>query len=270
MGITVGGPLPVFTYRGRQMTRSHDESSTSRANVVSLWQYQARQDLSPLAELRGYWNDLCCGRLVPMRSEIDPREISGALEYGFILERLQPGAVRFRLAGMHLSDLMGMEVCGMPLRSFISPSSRARFSALLERVFTKPEIHEYVMVSENSAGSMLKARMVILPLRSENGLIDRAIGCLTTEGTVGLAPRRFRILETRVKNLSTGDETRELTSCPTRAHPKMPENQDEVAGFAEAQTPFKIEPTEHRADFQTSAPARGHLRLVVSDTHSQN
>lgn len=250
------------------MTQKRDDRTRSGAEIVSLWQHRAAKKDSPLAELRDYWNELRCGRLVPHRSEIDPREISGALEYGFILERLQPGAVRFRLAGMHLCDLMGMEVRGMPLRSFISPSSRARFSALLERVFSKPEVHEYIMVSEDSAGTMLKARMVILPLRSESGIVDRAIGCLTTEGTVGLSPRRFRILETRVKNLTTGDETHEVSPDP--AHPRQTTALTDlpapkVAGFAENQSPFDGPINQPKELASETLRERAHLRLVVSD-----
>lgn len=243
------------------MTQSQNDKTTGGAEVISLWQHQARKDTSAISDLRAYWDELRCGRMTPLRSEIDPREISGTLEYGFILERLQPGAIRFRLAGMHLSDLMGMEVRGMPLRSFISPTSRARFSAMLERVFTQPEIHEYIMVSEGSAGKMLKARMIVLPLRSESGKVDRAIGCMTTEGVVGLAPRRFQVTETRVKNLTTGGETREVDK-PMQP-PVHQEDREPTTGFAENQTPFQAAPTA-----PPNSTERPHLRLVVSDTQS--
>ncbi|EPX79053.1 PAS domain-containing protein [Litoreibacter arenae] len=234
------------------MTQQHSQTSHG-AEIVSLWQHQAKRDISALSEMRSYWESLRGGRLVPLRSEIDPREITGALEYGFILERLQPGAIRFRLAGMHLNDLMGMEVRGMPLRSFISPSSRARFSAMLERVFTQPEIHEYIMISEDTNGSLLRARLLILPLKSDGGKVDRAIGCFTTEGVVGLAPRRFRVQETRVTSLINGEQTREVS--PEEQHVK---DTPLASGFGETQQPFTA---------QAGCPEGGpHLRLVVSDT----
>ena len=229
------------------MTQNQNTTSQS-AEIVSIWQHQAKRDVSALSELRGYWESLRSGRLVPLRSEIDPREISSALEYGFILERLQPRAIRFRLAGMHLCDLMGMEVRGMPLRSFISPTSRARFSAMLERVFTQPEIHEYTMISEDLDGTQLRARLLILPLKSDGGTVDRAIGCFVTEGVVGLAPRRFRVLETRVTSLINGEQTRDFVEgdLPLRPAPL-------VAGFAEQQHDIVSEP-------------RPQLRLVVTET----
>ena len=232
---------------GRQMTQ-HDNSTFQSAEIVPLWQHHAKRDVSALSEMRGYWESLRSGRLVPQRSEIDPREISGALEYGFILERLQPGAIRFRLAGMHLCDLMGMEVRGMPLRALISPTSRACFSAMLERVFTGPEIHEYEMVSEDLNGSLLRARLLTLPLKSDDGTVDRAIGCFTTEGVVGLAPRRFRVMETRVTSLINGEQAREVA-----ADEMFPIPEPRVAGFAEQQAGFEPE-------------SRAQLRLVASDT----
>ena len=246
------------------MTQTRTDAKAGDSNVISMRQHQSRMDQSPLAELRSYWDGLRCGRLLPLRSEIDPREIAGALEYGFILEHLQPGAVRFRLAGMHLSDLMGMEVRGMPMRAFISPTSRPRFSAMLERVFKKPEIHEHIMVSEDSAGTVLKARMLILPLRSENGAINRAIGCLTTDGVVGLAPRRFRVLETRITNLTNGAETREMGNVPVPYTPAQTEQvPQQAAGFREPQAAFEV---PDAGDKPASAkPAKAPFLRIVSN-----
>lgn len=230
------------------MTRDNSPQHQS-AEIVSLWQHKEKREVSAISELRGYWESLRSGRMVPLRSEIDPREISSALEFGFVLEHLQPGAVRFRLAGAHLSDLMGMEVNGMPMRSFIAPASRARFSTLLERVFTQPEIHEYVLVSDDRNTAPLRARLLILPLKSDGGKVDRAIGCLVTEGVVGIAPRRFRVLETRITSLINGEQTCEVEE---NEYPEAP--QPKVAGFAEFQDGFEAKPEP--------APV---LKLVVSD-----
>ncbi len=68
-----------------------------------------------LAEVRAYWEGLRVAGDLPRRDQIDPRGIAGALENTFLLERVAPGIARFRLAGMQLHDLMGMDVRGMPL-----------------------------------------------------------------------------------------------------------------------------------------------------------
>lgn len=252
------------------MSNEHGSDTRQKADIVSIWEHQSKNDKSAIAEMRAYWDSLRCGRRVPLRSEIDPREIAGALEFGFILERLQPGAVRFRLAGMHLCDLMGMEVRGMPLRAFISPSSRAAFSASLERVFTTPEIHEYHLVSEDGIGAELTGRLLVLPLKSDNGDVDRAIGCLITDGVVGLAPRRFRVAETRVTSLDTGEISREVGPVANQPSPQALEQiKEQIRGFAEKQTPFQPENKYHaEAPESDDAPRKGPmLRLVVSNEH---
>lgn len=216
------------------------------AEIVPLWTRQAKMDKSPLNDMRQYWTELCAGRQVPLRSEVDPRAISSSLEYGFILERQQPGSVRFRLAGTHLSDLMGMEVRGMPIRAFIDPAGRAQFSATLEQVFTGPEIHEYRLVSDSIHAPKLTARLLLLPLKSDEGLIDRALGCLVSEGTIGMPPRRFKVNETRVTSLTDGQMKRRFAP-------------EALAGFSEPKAPYNPPVEFKRPD------GRPNLRLVKSD-----
>ncbi len=217
------------------------------AEIIPLWTYRGEMNMTPLNEMQSHWAQLQAGRLVPLRSEIDPRAIAGTLETGFIVERTQPGMVRFRLAGLALCDLMGMEVRGMPLRSFIAPAVRADFSAQLEKVFDGPEVHEYSLISENSTTAPLMARMLILPLKSDTGDIDRAIGCIVTEGVVGLSPRRFRVLETTVTSLVTGKTT--ITAA-----------QKHLEAFSESQSPFHARPVMPKTD-----DGRPILRIVNND-----
>ena len=79
-------------------------------NVISMFGYKCETQFPAINEVEAYWEGLRMGRTVPMRSEIDPRGIERALEFTFILERIAPGLARFRLSGMHLNDLLGMEV----------------------------------------------------------------------------------------------------------------------------------------------------------------
>lgn len=220
------------------------------AEIVPLWVHQDKMDDSPLKDMRDYWDELCAGRVVPLRSEVDPRAISTSLENGFILERSQPGSVRFRLAGTHLSELMGMEVRGMPLRAFVDPTTRNAFSTTLERVFDGPEVHEYRLISSQPNAPKMTARMLILPLKSDQGSIDRALGCMVASRSVGLTPRRFKIAETRIVSLKDGQVFRKIEETA-------------VSGFSEPKTTF--EPSEHAAKRPTGKP---NLRLVKSDTWS--
>lgn len=217
------------------------------ANVVPLWVHQAKMDDSPLKDMREYWGELRAGRIVPLRSEVDPRAISTSLENGFILERTQPGSIRFRLAGTHLSELMGMEVRGMPLRAFINPAARAAFTTTLERVFDGPEAHEYRLVSAQPNAPKMTARMLLLPLKSDQGTIDRALGCMIADGVVGWTPRRFQVAETRITSLRDGQMHRKVEDAV-------------LEGFSEPKQMFVPKKPEGHPD------GKPNLRLVKSDT----
>lgn len=208
-------------------TRRDDNNPNAAArpdNIVSL---QARR-LSPaypaLEQVEAYWSGLRRGRVAPARAEIDPRGMTDALEYAFVLERIAPGVGRFRLAGMHLSDLMGMDVRGMPLSAMLVPESRAQLSEALEAVFTAPQSVRLSLQGDAGVGRRaLQAELLLCPLKSDLGDLNRALGCLQSRGPIGRPPRRFRVTEIRTTPL--------LADAPFRA-----------PGFAEARRPYQAPP----------------------------
>jgi hypothetical protein len=156
-----------------------------------------------LAEVRGYWEGLRCGDRPPSRSEVDPRGLAGALENSFVIERVAPGIARFRIAGMHLGEIMGMDVRGMPVLSLIDPPARATFRVALEAVFAGPSILEMALEAERGIGRpRLEARLLLLPLRDRTGATALALGCLATDGKIGRAPRRLAIAQHRLTALT--------------------------------------------------------------------
>lgn len=160
-----------------------------------------------LAEVRGYWEALREGGLPPTRAQLDPRGMAGALENSFVLERVAPGVARFRIAGTHLADLMGMEVRGMPFLSLIDPPSRADFGTALERVFAGPSILEMALEAERGIGRpALEARLLVLPLRDVAGTTALALGCIATHGVIGRSPRRFAIARKTVTPFVTSEK----------------------------------------------------------------
>lgn len=173
--------------------------SCDTATLVRLADFEARGTGKIMSELREYWQGLRRGRGVPMRSDIQPRGISRALDYAFILERIAPGAGRFRLAGRHLVDLAGVEVRGMPIAALLNPDSRGRFSDVLESVFKGPQIAEIELRTKREIGRHpLSARLLLLPLRSDLGDVTRALGCLIASGDMTGAPHRFDLIADRV------------------------------------------------------------------------
>lgn len=160
---------------------------------------------SPVDGVHRYWSALRGDRLVPLRSEIDPRGIEGALDCAFILERIAPGIARFRLAGSQLVELMDAEVRGMPLSILFAPDSRPALAEAVEGVFCGPETLRLTLSGERGfARPQMRAEMVILPLKSDLGDVSRALGCFGSAGGLGRGPRRLVIEEVERVDLLAG------------------------------------------------------------------
>ncbi|MEM1074723.1 MAG: PAS domain-containing protein [Pseudomonadota bacterium] len=231
-----------------------DKSGQNTQNVVNMTQHLSENSFTPLAQVEAYWEALRGGRLMPTRSEIDPRGIERALEYAFIVERIAPGIARLRIAGSHLSDLMGMEVRGMPLTAFITPSSRRQLSDTLEEVFETPASCTLSLHSEGVAGSSaLEARMVLMPLKSDLGDVSRLLGALVAVGDIGRSPRRFSVTGSSLRPIVSSQDAPLPIKTKTEVKRLAPETQ---RGFAEPKPAFRTE---------TPRPEAPYLRLVKSD-----
>lgn len=162
------------------------------------------QSVGPLQSVRGYWEALRHDGGIPLRADVDPRGMASCLEHVFLLERVAPGLARFRLAGMHLTDLMGMDVRGMPLSALFEPAARFRLSLAVEQVFAAPAVLEIGLEAERGVGrKALAGRMILLPLRGDGRESPLALGCLVSEGTIGRAPRRFAVTNMLVETLQS-------------------------------------------------------------------
>ncbi|GAA3875779.1 PAS domain-containing protein [Celeribacter arenosi] len=224
----------------------------SGSNVVSLLPRKQDMLFPALKTVEAYWDGLRNGRVVPARADIDPRGMQNALEYAFILERIAPGVARFRLSGMHLTDLMGMEVRGMPLTAMFVPEARAEVGAALEAVFDTPQVTTINIRAERGIGrGAMDGQLLLCPLKSDLGDVNRVLGCLQTKGGIGRQPRRFDVVDCTVRNLllDPSEDTK-----PARPDPV-------AAGFAESHKAFSPKSTGHivRPDRPVSKPV---LRLI--------
>ena len=222
--------------------------TNNNKNVVSMTHFTGDKRFPAMAEVEAYWEGIRSGRTVPTRSDIDPRGIENALEYAFILERIAPGLARLRIAGMHLSDLMGMEVRGMPISSFITPTTRTGFSETLETVLNTPAVAKLSLTAECGIGKPpLEGRMLLCPLQSDMGEISRVLGCFSTNGQIGRGPRRFNVMQT---------ELRELPA--TRYAPTFRTPEPQAREFSETRRQFET---------RTEPDKRpGYLRLIKTDS----
>ena len=174
-----------------------------------------------LSSLRAYWEALRGDAPVPLRSQIDPRGIESALGIAFLAERVAPEVARFRVAGMRVNGLMGMEVRGMPISALLEPDSRDQFARTLRRVLDMPAIAEISVAGASGFGRpRLEGRMLLLPLRSEDGSISRLLGGLAMEGRIGATPRRLDVTGLQITPLIPGTEVQpDASPVPGFAEP---------------------------------------------------
>ena len=211
-----------------------------------------------LTQVRAYWQGLRQGTALPARDTIDPRGIAEALESTFLLERIAPGVARFRIAGLYLHDLIGLDVRGMPLSTLFDPASRKRLSDGLEAVFTTPVILEMWLEAERGLGRPhLEGRMLLLPLSDAQGQTSLALGCLAMAGGMGRAPRRFAMM-------GLMRETIGVQAVPPSTAPTLPDAAQSHPTFTplpalrKATWPPLVRPTD------PLPRAKRHLRLVHS------
>lgn len=228
-----------------------------------------REMRAMIAEVRGYWEALRQGNALPRRDQIDPRGLRGALQGTFLLERIAPGVGRLRIAGMNFADLLGMDGRGMPLSALFDPMSRSRLGNLLDACFLRPAILEMSMVSEVGLGRpALAARLILLPVASDDGRGEMALGCLALSGQIGRQPRRMGIaaascIPVSLPRLEPVRPVKDLAAL-AKAPAPLPPVQDHaplnlpaklnLQDFALKQAPaYRVKP---------SSKARSYLKLV--------
>lgn len=237
--------------------------------VISMTDREKQRNRAPLRVVEAYWHGLCNGTDVPLRSEVDPRGMENALENAFLLERISPTHGKIRVAGSHLSDLMGMQVAGMPLSSLIAPEDRDAFGKAVGQLFADPAVIRIKLKAEGGFGKpAMEAEMIILPLRSDFGEVTRALGALISDGRIGRTPRRFRVSSVDVETVpKAGALAPSAADLPDSTPTKITDHMKDEPLMPPAPL-RKLFNTDTQAGKDTDAselPARGHLRLIVSN-----
>lgn len=147
-----------------------------------------------LQEMKSYWSKLPRFSGVPKRSDVDPSAMGTLLEDSFILERVAPGVARVRVAGQNVAKLIGVEPRGLPITSFFLPKARSAISGHIEVAFNGPNIVELSLEAPKGRGQpKLDGKMLLLPLRDDQGDVTRVIGVFVMSGRRGVGTRRFEL-----------------------------------------------------------------------------
>ena len=159
--------------------------------------------LPAFAEMRGYWEALRSPQGLPRRADLDPRGLKNCLHQTLIAEQVAPGLARLRLAGATLTDVMGMEVRGMPLSALFDPMARAMLETALRRVFAGDVAVTLLLEAERGLGRpALTGQLMLLPMVGDLDTVDLALGCLVLRGIAGRTPRRFQIMHARYETVA--------------------------------------------------------------------
>ncbi|MDH5798043.1 MAG: PAS domain-containing protein, partial [Paracoccaceae bacterium] len=155
-----------------------------------------------ITALETYWDRLFDGTALPDRKLIDPRRIESSLPYTFIAERMQNGITKFRVAGAHLQDLMGMDVRGMPISALFTPESRDRVGRAIQKASETPaQVRINIRGPETIGQPELAGTLILMPLATSQPQTKLLLGALETEGQIGRPPRRFEIKLAAMKRI---------------------------------------------------------------------
>ncbi len=175
----------------------------THARVVPLFGRPAPASYNAIALVEAYWDGLRDGRRMPRRAEVDPRGLQDALHYAFVAQQVAPGAGRIRIAGPHLTDLLGMAVQGLPLTALLTPAARPRLSRVLDQVHAEGRLAEMHLHGAAGPGQPeLEARLWLAPLAggaAQGG--TQMLGCFESHGSIGRAPRRFDVTAVKTRRV---------------------------------------------------------------------
>jgi hypothetical protein len=161
-------------------------------------------------EIYAYWDELRGHRDVPARSQIEPAHIRNILADLFILEKTPRGDIRFRLAGTRVCALFARELRGSTFDALWLAEQTSRLARIARDVMTQKA--PVVLTASALAGTAdrLPTEIILLPLRSPDGNVDRIIGALAPLSKphwLGATPVNFldlggiRVLDTEKTNV---------------------------------------------------------------------
>lgn len=141
--------------------------------------------------LYAYWNEVRRGRLAPRRFDIEPARIAGILAETMILERMDDGAIRFRLAGTRIAEQFATEFRGHDFLALWSQDDRRTLAELFQRLTEQGGAGVLTLEALSCEGRRVSFEAVLLPLIHTREVVDRFLGaltCIQAPGWLGSEP----------------------------------------------------------------------------------
>jgi hypothetical protein len=152
--------------------------------------------------LYAYWNGLRGDRVAPKRFEIEPSCIAGHLPDTFILERIDAGTLRFRLAGTRICEAFGVEFRGVNLFQLFDDEDIRSLQRQIAPVMSHGAVAVIQFSADSGTGLSASFELVLMPLMHMRDAVDRFLGCIVPIdkpkwlGTVPLTRRKLTGHET--------------------------------------------------------------------------
>jgi hypothetical protein len=141
-----------------------------------------------------HFNRIRGGNSAPLRADIQPSELKSVLPDVFILEMDRRGSPVFRLAGTRVCAILGRELRGEDFMTLWHAPHGHKMKLAAEAVLANQApimVKVRSVADEESAGDL---EMLLLPLSSRPGVVDRLYGSLADLSHPPLRTERSRIL----------------------------------------------------------------------------
>ena len=126
-----------------------------------------------------YWNGLRGTRMAPCRFEIEPARIARILPEAFVLEQVDHGTYRFRIAGTRLCEQFGLELRGRNLLDYWDQEDRSILKQQLATVAEQGAAALFEFEAFGSRREPVLFEALVLPLVHANASIDRFLGTIS-------------------------------------------------------------------------------------------
>lgn len=156
-----------------------------------------------ISAVYSYYEQLRAGRAAPLRSEINPAELKAALPDVFMLEQLKDASFSFRLAGTRTCLVFGREARNTDFAAIWEPNSARRMVLAAQSVLATGQILRVDLVARGVDEPEFGLEMLLMPLSSKPGVVDRIFGCLAADdSTRPLTALHRWLLPTRLQFLT--------------------------------------------------------------------
>ncbi len=153
--------------------------------------------LNTTIQIFDYWNKLRGSEIAPLRTQVEPRDISQILSSLFMLETSETSRVTFRLAGTRICDLFGHDLGGSCLSELWAHGHED-----IEKTAVGVMEHGIPALLNatgySTAGHRAAFEIILLPLRNAEGECDKLLGAIapaTTASWLEVVPLQFLALD---------------------------------------------------------------------------